>query len=201
MPRVFVLWWGCLGRWRRAEKTSRCRPSGIVRQLYAKSLLHFIYLFIWGFKVAFQHCTGHITMGGSVGGRKPVHTVGVSRFLYCIYLLGVLTSLFNTVQVISRRVVFMGRRKPVHTVGVSRFLYCIYLVFYVAFNTLYRSYHDGRFCGAEETSAYSWCIKGSLYFKLLTNGKQLPAFPLEVGPGFETPASEVGGEGVPTTPP
>ena len=52
---------------------------------------------------------------------------------------------FNTVQVISRRVVFVGRRKPVHTVGVSRFLYC----------------------------------------KLPTNGKQLPAFPLEVGPGTE----------------
>ena len=38
-----------------------------------------------------------------------------------------------------------------------------------------------------------------LYCKLPTNGKQLPAFPLEVGPG--TPISEVGGESVTTLPP
>ena len=31
-----------------------------------------------------------------------------------------------------------------------------------------------------------------LYYELPTSGKQLPAFPLEVGPGFETPISEVG---------
>ena len=37
---------------------------------------------------------------------------------------------------------------------------------------------------AEETSAYSWCVK-VLHCKLPTNGKQLPAFPLEIGPGTE----------------
>ena len=37
-----------------------------------------------------------------------------------------------------------------------------------------------------------------LYCKLLTNGKQLPAFPLEVGPGTEPPISEVGGKSVNT---
>ena len=40
-----------------------------------------------------------------------------------------------------------------------------------------------------------------LYCKLLTNGKQLPAFPLEAVPGTEPPASEVGGESVTTLPP
>ena len=40
-----------------------------------------------------------------------------------------------------------------------------------------------------------------LYCKLPTNGKQLPAFPLEVGPGTELSASEVGGESVTTLPP
>ena len=38
-----------------------------------------------------------------------------------------------------------------------------------------------------------------LYCKLPTNCKQLPAFPLEVGAGFEL--SEVGGESVSTLPP
>ena len=40
-----------------------------------------------------------------------------------------------------------------------------------------------------------------LYCKLLTNGKQLPAFPLEAMLGIEPPASEVGGESVTTMPP
>ena len=35
-----------------------------------------------------------------------------------------------------------------------------------------------------------------LYCKLPTNGKQVPAFPLESVPGIEPPASEVGGESV-----
>ena len=39
-----------------------------------------------------------------------------------------------------------------------------------------------------------------LYCKLPTNGKQLPAFPLEVGPGTETLISEVRGESVTTLP-
>ena len=38
-----------------------------------------------------------------------------------------------------------------------------------------------------------------LYCKLPTNGKQLPAFPLEAVTGIEPRASEVGGESV-TTP-
>ena len=40
-----------------------------------------------------------------------------------------------------------------------------------------------------------------MYCKLPTNGKQLPAFPLEAVPGIEPPASEVGGESVTTLPP
>ena len=39
-----------------------------------------------------------------------------------------------------------------------------------------------------------------LYCKLLSKGKQLPAFPLEVGPGIQTPISEVGSESVTTLP-
>ena len=39
------------------------------------------------------------------------------------------------------------------------------------------------------------------YCKLLTNGKQLPAFPLEAVLGTEPRASEVGGESVTTLPP
>ena len=39
-----------------------------------------------------------------------------------------------------------------------------------------------------------------LYCKLLTNGKQLPPFSLEVRPGTETLISEVGGESVTTLP-
>ena len=40
-----------------------------------------------------------------------------------------------------------------------------------------------------------------LYCKLPTNGKQLPAFPLEAMPGTESPASEMGGKNVTTLPP
>ena len=40
-----------------------------------------------------------------------------------------------------------------------------------------------------------------LYCKLPTNGKQLPAFPLEAVPGTEPPASGVVGESVTTLPP
>ena len=40
-----------------------------------------------------------------------------------------------------------------------------------------------------------------LYCKLPTNGKQLPAFPLEAVTGIEPQASEVGGESVTTLPP
>ena len=52
----------------------------------------------------------------------------------------------------------------------------------------------------------SWKGRGNqfvrdLYCKLLTNGKQLPAFPLEAMMGIEPPASEVGGESVTTLPP
>ena len=40
-----------------------------------------------------------------------------------------------------------------------------------------------------------------MYCKLLTNGKQLPAFPLKAVTGIEPPTSEVGGESVTTRPP
>ena len=40
-----------------------------------------------------------------------------------------------------------------------------------------------------------------LYCKLPTNGKQLPAFPLEAMTGIEPRPSEVGGESVTTLPP
>ena len=40
-----------------------------------------------------------------------------------------------------------------------------------------------------------------LYCKLLTNGKQLPAFPLTAMTGDRTPAAEVGCESVTTLPP
>ena len=53
----------------------------------------------------------------------------------------------------------------------------IYLGLYVAFNTVQviSRWVVGR---AEETSTYNW----SRFCKLLTNGKQLPAFPFEVEP-------------------
>ena len=47
----------------------------------------------------------------------------------------------------------------------------------------------GSFMG--RGNQYMWVVK-VLYCKLPTNGKQLPACPLEVGPG----TSEVGGESV-----
>ena len=40
-----------------------------------------------------------------------------------------------------------------------------------------------------------------VYYKLPTNGKQLPAFPLKAVTGIEPPTSEVGGESVTTLPP
>ena len=46
---------------------------------------------------------------------------------------------------------------------------------------------------------YIQFVRG-LYCKLPTNGKQLPAFPLEAVPGIE-PRWEVGGESVTTLPP
>ena len=56
----------------------------------------------------------------------------------------------------------------------------IYLGFYIAFNTV--QVISRRIVGrAEETSTYSW----SRFCKLPTNGKQLPAFPLEIGLGTE----------------
>ena len=75
--------------------------------------------------------------------------------------------------------------------SASRCLFITYLGFYVAFNTVQviSRREVGR---AEETSTYS--SSGFLYYKLLTNGKQLPAFPLEAVPGIEPRASEVGGE-------
>ena len=40
----------------------------------------------------------------------------------------------------------------------------------------------------------------ALYCKLPTNGKQLPAFPLEAVPGTKPPTSEMGGKSVTTLP-
>ena len=56
----------------------------------------------------------------------------------------------------------------------------IYLGFYVAFNTV--QVISRRVVGrAEETSTYSW----SRFCTGMTNGKQLPAFPLDSVPGTE----------------
>ena len=50
-------------------------------------------------------------------------------------------------------------------------------------STLYRSYNN-RYSFMGRGNQYIQLVK-VLYCKLLTNGKQLPAFPLEVGPGTE----------------
>ena len=50
------------------------------------------------------------------------------------------------------------------------------------FSTLYRSYHNGQLGG--QRKPVHTVGQGSV-LKLPTNGKQLPAFPLEVGPGTE----------------
>ena len=65
-------------------------------------------------------------------------------------------------------------RKPVHVV------LSIYLDFNVAFNTLYGHVMTGGFMG--RGNQYIQLVK-VLYCKLPTNGKQRPAFPLEVGLG------------------
>ena len=77
-------------------------------------------------------------------------------------------------------------------------------IFIYLFGVLRRFQH----CTGHITTG-SWKGRGNqytqfirvLYCKLLTNGKQLPAFPLEAVPGIEPPASEVGGESVTTLPP
>ena len=70
---------------------------------------------------------------------------------------------------------------PSHCDINCTFIYVfIYLGFYVAFNTV--QVISRRVVGrAEETSTYS--LSG--FCKLPTNGKQLPAFPLEAVPGTE----------------
>ena len=57
----------------------------------------------------------------------------------------------------------------------------IYLGFNGTFNPLYRPYHDGSFMGRRNQYIQLGKV---LYCKQLTNGKQLPAFLLEIGPGF-----------------
>ena len=57
----------------------------------------------------------------------------------------------------------------------------IYLGFYIAFNTV-QVISRRVVRRAEETSTYS-SVYSVLYCKLPTNGKQLPAFPLEAVPG------------------
>ena len=51
---------------------------------------------------------------------------------------------------------------------------------FTSLSTLYRSYHDGKLEGQRNIQ-----LVKVLYCKLQTNGKQLPAFPLEVGPATE----------------
>ena len=73
-----------------------------------------------------------------------------------------------------------GFSQPVRSFSNSFFF--IYLGFYVAFNTV--QVISRRVVGrAEETSTYS--SSGVLYCKLPTNGKQLPAFPLQAVTGIE----------------
>ena len=74
----------------------------------------------------------------------------------------------------------------------------IYLGFYVAFNTV--QVISRRVVGRARGNQYTQLVR-VLYRKLPTNGKQLPAFPLEAVPGIEPPASEVGGKSVNTLPP
>ena len=68
---------------------------------------------------------------------------------------------------------------------IYRYIYFFFLgggEGYIAFNTV--QVISRRVVGrAEETSTYS--LSGVLYCKLPTNGKQLPAFPLEAVPGTE----------------
>ena len=71
-----------------------------------------------------------------------------------------------------------------HGIGhitTGRFIYIFYLDFNVAFNTLYRSYHDGYFWFFMGRGNQYIQLINVLYCKLPTNGKQLPAFPLEGG--------------------
>ena len=78
--------------------------------------------------------------------------------------------------------------------------------FYIDLFRVLRRFHH---CTGHITTG-SWKGRGNqyiqlvkvLYCKLLTNGKQLPAFPLEAGSGTEPRLqSEVGGESVTTLPP
>ena len=64
------------------------------------------------------------------------------------------------------------------------FVCLFYLGFNMAFNTLCHI-TTGSFMG--RGNQYIQLVK-FLYCKLPTNGKQLPAFILEVGPGFELPS-------------
>ena len=76
----------------------------------------------------------------------------------------------------------------IYTFSIEESILCIIYLFIWVLTSL--STHctghitTGSFYGAEETSTYSW-VSRFLYCKLPTNGKQLPAFPLEVGPGTE----------------
>ena len=65
--------------------------------------------------------------------------------------------------------------------SIERF---IYLGFYVAFNTVHRSYHEGGSFVVRGNPVHTVGVK-VLYSKLLTIGKQLPAFSLEVGQGIK----------------
>ena len=61
-------------------------------------------------------------------------------------------------------------------------VYFFYLGFYVAFNTVQVKSQRGSWKG--RGNQYIQLVR-VLYCKLLTNGKQLPAFPLEAMPGTE----------------
>ena len=80
---------------------------------------------------------------------------------------------------------------------------CSLILFIYLFGFLHRFQH----CTGHIMTG-SWKGRGNhyiqfvrvLYCKLPTNGKQLPAFPLENVTGIELQASEVGGESVTTLP-
>ena len=65
--------------------------------------------------------------------------------------------------------------------NVAYFIY-LFGFFYVAFNTVQVNITTGSWKG--RGNQYIQLVK-VLYWKLPTNGKQQPAFPLEVEPGFE----------------
>ena len=101
-----------------------------------------------------------------------------TQYVYC-HVVGVNNMYANR---LSRWISKHIKEKPYNLKYCIRFYLFIYSGFYIAFNTVQVILRRvvGR---AEETSTFS--SPGFLYCKLPTNGKQLPAFPLEAVPGIE----------------